>query len=82
MIAREEPATTFARRHIGPSSRDIAAMLETVSAKGPVVGQNGQLGIDSGRVGRWPPLVDLFDLPKKPLRFSPLFVYFIKYFTR
>ncbi|MDR6305514.1 glycine dehydrogenase [Nitrobacter vulgaris] len=33
MIAREEPATTFARRHIGPSSRDIAAMLETVSAK-------------------------------------------------
>ncbi|GEC15582.1 aminomethyl-transferring glycine dehydrogenase [Nitrobacter winogradskyi] len=33
MIAREEPATTFARRHIGPSSRDIAAMLETVGAK-------------------------------------------------
>ncbi|EAQ35986.1 glycine dehydrogenase [Nitrobacter sp. Nb-311A] len=33
MIAREDPATTFARRHIGPSSRDIAAMLETVGAK-------------------------------------------------
>src|SRR5690606_25646467 len=33
MIAREEPATTFARRHIGPSSRDIAAMLETGGAK-------------------------------------------------
>ena len=33
MIAREDPATTFARRHIGPSARDIAAMLETVGAK-------------------------------------------------
>ena len=33
MTVREEPATTFARRHIGPSSRDIAAMLETVGAK-------------------------------------------------
>src|SRR3954454_3050390 len=28
-----EPATNFARRHIGPSSRDIDAMLETVGAK-------------------------------------------------
>src|ERR1700748_3893628 len=28
-----EAATTFARRHIGPSSRDIATMLETVGAK-------------------------------------------------
>jgi glycine dehydrogenase len=28
-----EAATTFARRHIGPSPRDIAAMLETVGAK-------------------------------------------------
>src|SRR5450631_1732172 len=28
----DEPATTFARRHIGPSPRDIAAMLETVGA--------------------------------------------------
>ncbi|MBN8968751.1 MAG: aminomethyl-transferring glycine dehydrogenase [Rhizobiales bacterium] len=28
-----EPATDFARRHIGPSPRDIAAMLETVGAK-------------------------------------------------
>src|SRR6201990_193313 len=28
-----EPATTFARRHIGPSPRDIDAMLETVGAK-------------------------------------------------
>ena len=28
-----EPATTFVRRHIGPSPRDIAAMLETVGAK-------------------------------------------------
>jgi glycine dehydrogenase len=29
----DEPATTFARRHIGPSPRDIKAMLETVGAK-------------------------------------------------
>jgi glycine dehydrogenase len=28
-----EPATNFARRHIGPSPRDIDAMLETVGAK-------------------------------------------------
>jgi glycine dehydrogenase len=28
-----EPATSFARRHIGPSPRDVAAMLETVGAK-------------------------------------------------
>src|ERR1700748_3476697 len=28
-----EAATTFARRHIGPSSRDVAAMLEAVGAK-------------------------------------------------
>jgi glycine dehydrogenase len=28
-----EPATTFARRHIGPSPRDVAAMLEAVGAK-------------------------------------------------
>src|SRR4030088_1536952 len=28
-----EPATTFARRHIGPSPRDVAAMLETTGAK-------------------------------------------------
>src|ERR1700709_1410297 len=28
-----EPATTFVRRHIGPSPRDVAAMLETVGAK-------------------------------------------------
>jgi glycine dehydrogenase len=28
-----EPATTFARRHIGPSPRDIDAMLEAVGAK-------------------------------------------------
>src|SRR5712672_2646163 len=28
-----EAATTFVRRHIGPSSRDISAMLETVGAK-------------------------------------------------
>src|SRR5438477_10295581 len=28
-----EPATTFDRRHIGPSPRDVAAMLETVRAK-------------------------------------------------
>ncbi len=27
-----QPATTFAHRHIGPSPRDIAAMLETVDA--------------------------------------------------
>jgi glycine dehydrogenase len=29
----DEPATTFARRHIGPSPREVAAMLETVGAK-------------------------------------------------
>ena len=28
----DEPATTFARRHIGPAPRDIAAMLKTVGA--------------------------------------------------
>src|ERR1700692_3321172 len=28
----DEPATSFVRRHIGPSPRDIAAMLETVGA--------------------------------------------------
>src|ERR1700755_1121129 len=28
----DEPATTFARRHIGPSPRDIEAMLKTVGA--------------------------------------------------
>jgi glycine dehydrogenase len=32
-----EPATTFARRHIGPSPRDIDAMLETVGAKSVTV---------------------------------------------
>src|SRR2546421_1508869 len=29
----EEAATTFVRRHIGPSPRDVSAMLETVGAK-------------------------------------------------
>jgi glycine dehydrogenase len=29
----DDAATTFARRHIGPSPRDVAAMLETVGAK-------------------------------------------------
>jgi glycine dehydrogenase len=29
----DEPAATFVRRHIGPSPRDINAMLETVGAK-------------------------------------------------
>src|SRR4051812_32616942 len=28
-----EPATTFARRHIGPSPRDVTAMLESVGAR-------------------------------------------------
>src|SRR3978361_1686069 len=28
-----EPATTFARRHIGPSPRDVEAMLQAVGAK-------------------------------------------------
>ncbi len=28
-----EAATTFVRRHIGPSPRDVSAMLETVGAK-------------------------------------------------
>lgn len=28
-----EPATAFVRRHIGPSPRDVSAMLETVGAK-------------------------------------------------
>ncbi len=29
----DEPAIDFARRHIGPSPRDIGAMLETVARK-------------------------------------------------
>jgi glycine dehydrogenase len=29
----DEAATTFVRRHIGPSPRDVSAMLETVGAK-------------------------------------------------
>src|SRR5438445_9350949 len=29
----DEPAASFVRRHIGPSHRDVAAMLETVGAK-------------------------------------------------
>ena len=29
----DEPATAFVDRHIGPSSRDVAAMLETVGAR-------------------------------------------------
>src|SRR5450631_2200767 len=29
----DEAATSFARRHIGPSPRDVSAMLETVGAK-------------------------------------------------
>jgi glycine dehydrogenase len=29
----DEPATTFVRRHIGPSPRDVRAMLETVGAR-------------------------------------------------
>jgi glycine dehydrogenase len=29
----DEPATTFVRRHIGPSPRDVQAMLETVGAR-------------------------------------------------
>ena len=29
----DEPATSFARRHIGPSPRDVADMLESVGAK-------------------------------------------------
>ena len=28
-----EPAASFVRRHIGPSPRDVSAMLETVGAK-------------------------------------------------
>src|ERR1700759_5314104 len=31
--AANDAATTFVRRHIGPSPRDVAAMLETVGAK-------------------------------------------------
>ncbi len=31
--AVDDAATTFVRRHIGPSPRDVAAMLETVGAK-------------------------------------------------
>ncbi|HTB35921.1 MAG TPA: glycine dehydrogenase (aminomethyl-transferring), partial [Reyranella sp.] len=31
--AVDEAATSFVRRHIGPSPRDVAAMLETVGAK-------------------------------------------------
>ena len=29
----DEAAASFVRRHIGPSPRDVAAMLETVGAK-------------------------------------------------
>src|ERR1700730_9110355 len=29
----DEPAASFVRRHIGPSPRDVAAMLETVGAR-------------------------------------------------
>ena len=29
----DDAAATFVRRHIGPSPRDVAAMLETVGAK-------------------------------------------------
>src|SRR3954466_3248214 len=38
---RNEAATGFARRHIGPSPRDVEAMLETVGAKslGELMGQ-------------------------------------------
>src|SRR5260370_36178080 len=45
MTAHRKPAdeavTTFERRHIGPSPRDVAAMLETVGAKtlSEVIGQ-------------------------------------------
>src|ERR1700675_3426494 len=37
----DDAATTFARRHIGPSPRDVSAMLETVGAKtlGELIGQ-------------------------------------------
>src|SRR6188768_3205501 len=37
----DEAATTFVRRHIGPSPRDVAAMLDTVGAKslGELMGQ-------------------------------------------
>jgi glycine dehydrogenase len=37
----DEAATSFVRRHIGPSPRDVAAMLETVGAKslGELMGQ-------------------------------------------
>jgi len=31
----DEAASSFVRRHIGPSPRDVAAMLETVGAKSP-----------------------------------------------
>src|SRR5437763_11756510 len=38
---KNEAATTFVRRHIGPSPRDVEAMLETVGAKslGELMGQ-------------------------------------------
>jgi glycine dehydrogenase len=32
-IPADEPAASFVRRHIGPSPRDVTAMLETVGAK-------------------------------------------------
>src|SRR6478609_2947309 len=37
----DEAATTFVRRHVGPSPRDVSAMLETVGAKtlGELIGQ-------------------------------------------
>src|SRR3954468_6675137 len=37
----DQPADTFVRRHIGPSPRDVTAMLETVGVKtlGQLVGE-------------------------------------------
>src|SRR5450755_1804203 len=32
-IPADDAASTFVRRHIGPSPRDVAAMLETVGAR-------------------------------------------------
>ena len=38
-----EPAVSFERRHIGPSPRDVAAMLEMVHAKSmeSLIGESG-----------------------------------------
>jgi len=58
-----EPATTFARRHIGPSPRDIAAMLETVGAPSldALIGETLPANIRLGRGLDLPPALSETD---------------------